>query len=89
MNTTSTTEGTMNLDEYRNEKGKLPAYAWPGGYPLYYLDNKNNVLCPACANKSGMSSAPVAVDTNWEDPHLHCDDCSQRIESAYAEDEVE
>jgi hypothetical protein len=28
----------------------------------------------------------VAIDVNWEDPELHCDNCSGRIESAYAED---
>ena len=66
---------------------KLPKWAWPGGYPLYYLDNENNVLCPACASKDGYESEPVACDVNWEDPDLYCDDCGERIESAYAEEE--
>ena len=34
---------------YRESTGALPAYAWPGGYPFYYLDANNDVLCPACA----------------------------------------
>jgi len=71
----------------RDENGKLPAYVWPGGYPIYYLDNENNVLCPICANKEGMSTEPIAFDVNWEDVSLYCDDCSKRIESAYAEEE--
>lgn len=29
----------------------------------------------------------VAADVNWEDSGLTCDHCSQRIESAYAEQE--
>lgn len=69
------------------ENGKLPAYAWPGGYPLFYLDTDNNTLCPACANKHDMSSGIVDYDANWEDPSLYCDDCGKRIESAYAEDD--
>lgn len=29
----------------------LPAFAWPGGYPIYYLFADGGVCCPACANK--------------------------------------
>lgn len=28
------------------------------------------------------------IDANWEDASLYCDNCSKRIESAYAEDEA-
>lgn len=31
--------------------GLLPAYAWPGGYPIIYLDGNNKVLCATCATK--------------------------------------
>jgi hypothetical protein len=31
------------------DNGKLDAYAWPGGYPIYYLDRRGDVLCPKCA----------------------------------------
>ncbi len=70
--------------------GKLPAYAWPGGYPIFYLTKKDDVLCPDCANAQGRhdDDPVVAHDANWEDPELYCEGCSQRIESAYAEDEV-
>ena len=37
-------------DKTRLEDGKLPSYAWPGGYPIYYLDGSNCILCPDCAN---------------------------------------
>ena len=68
-------------------KGKLPSFAWPGGYPIFYLDNQNNVLCPECANKHNeYSGTIIAHDINWEDNNLYCNDCSKRIESAYNED---
>lgn len=78
---------TKTIKAIRKENnGKLPAWAWPGGYPLYYLDEEDNVLCPKCANKTGYCADVVAYNMNWEDGGLYCDDCSQRIESAYAED---
>lgn len=69
----------------RGDDGKLSRWAWPGGYPIYYLDQENNVLCPDCANKEGYSSPVVAADVNWEDTNLHCDDCSKQIESTYGD----
>ena len=64
----------------------LPGYAWPGGYPMYYLDAENNVLCVKCANDNDDYNAAITgADVNWEDANLHCDHCSERIESAYAD----
>ena len=72
----------------RNEDGTLAEYAWPGGYPLFYLtDDEGDILCPACANKE--ADHPLVADVNYEDPALYCDECGNRIESAYAEDEAE
>lgn len=62
------------------------AYAWPGGYPMYYQDEHDNVLCPKCAEDV---EEELASDVNWEDPDLYCDECGERIESAYSEDLVE
>ncbi len=79
----------MNIDEIKDDDGKLPAYAWPGGYPIYYMDKESNVLCPECANREiDQAQEAIAYDANWEDPSLHCDDCGTRIASAYAEDEA-
>ena len=70
-------------------------YAWPGGYPMYYLTADSGVLCPGCVESAiadGTACDPkdpghiVGHDANWEDPHLYCDGCGERIESAYAED---
>jgi len=87
----------------RDENGNLPAYAWPGGYPVYYLCADGGVLCPTCANKEEQVRTAdehenvdcpdydqwriVAGDVNWEDASLTCDNCNQRIESAYADQE--
>ena len=83
------------LDDIKDSKGNLPKYSSVGCYPLFYLDGENSVLCAECANESEKDSdeidkfKPVACDANWEDPTLFCDNCSERIESAYAEDDTE
>lgn len=78
-----------SLNGTRNEDGTFMTIAWPGGYPLYYYDNENNVLCATCANKKGMSTKVVEADINWEDVALFCDDCGKQIHSAYGDDEEE
>ena len=84
----------------RNDKGQYDTFAWPGGYPIFYLVADNGVLCANCANGLNGSRATesldpqcpdddqwrvIASDVNWEDDSLFCDHCGQRIESAYAE----
>ena len=76
----------------RMSDGTLPKYSSVGCYPLFYLDGENSVLCADCANESDNDDEldkfrPVACDANWEDPSLYCDQCSTRIESAYADDD--
>ncbi len=78
----------------RNEDGTLPAYAWPGGYPVYYVTADGGEMCPACANGGNGSEATedadaedqwrlVANDVHWEGESLWCDHCGGEIESAY------
>jgi hypothetical protein len=69
--------------------GKLPDYAWPGGYQMFYLDKDSSVLCPDCANNNDEEiDAPIVVgDVNWEYENLLCDQCQGRIPSAYSEDD--
>ena len=94
----------MQRKEYvmlkRANKGKLPSFAWPGGYPLFYLCEDGGILCPDCANDSRVreemrvnpkdfpdkSWRISAYDVNWEDGWMLCDNCNERIESAYRED---
>lgn len=79
----------------RNDDGTLASWAWPGGYPIYYLDGNSQVLCPKCANKADKDPdewddwKAQAAGINYEDSALYCDNCSERIESAYAEDETD
>jgi len=76
----------------RDDDGRLSQYAFPGGYPLYYYDKQHSVLCPACARKSDEDAdelegfRPAFVGINYEDADCYCQQCSERIPSAYAED---
>jgi formate dehydrogenase maturation protein FdhE len=73
----------MKMRKYWNRKThKFEKYAWPGGYPIFYFDSENNILCPSCAS-TPASTPVVEADVNYEDAHLHCDDCSKLIEHAY------
>ena len=67
-------------------------YAWPGGYPRFAVTDDGGALCPSCckderdtiAITSGKDGwCVVALDVNWEDPHLLCDVCFKPIDSAY------
>ena len=76
------------IESIRLDDGTLPYHAWPGLYPLFYMDKQGNVLCPTCANRDVDQEAEVIdYDANWEGENLYCDDCGYRIESAYGEDE--
>lgn len=69
--------------------GKLRKLASIGCYPVFYMTRKGQALCADCATEvMHEDTGPVDADVNWEDPDLFCDECSQRIESAYAEDEA-
>lgn len=60
----------------------LPAYAWPGGYPFYYLDHDNCVVCAACATRvEEFSSCIVAAGIEEEPPDdgLQCEQCQAWI----------
>jgi hypothetical protein len=80
-----------------SDDGTLDAYAWPGGYPLYYITADAGCLCPECAEmarREGLTNDRqdtqwyiLAAEVNWEDASLYCDNCEERIESAYAEDD--
>lgn len=74
------------------------AYAWPGGYPLYFITSDGCALSFESARKKFRSIAYAikhrqsdgwkveACEVNWEDPDLRCEHSGERIESAYAED---
>jgi hypothetical protein len=77
-----------------DNNGVYESFAWPGGYPLYYLCNDGEALCPSCMNDSSNPihfDAPddgwriVGCDINWEDESLFCAHCNKQIESVYRE----
>ena len=73
-------------------------YAWPGGYPLYFITSEGGALSFEAAEQNIENIEfsireevydewhIAAVDINWEDINLYCDHTGKRIESAYAED---
>ena len=80
----------MDLPE-RDSQGKLPAYAWPGGYPIIYFAKDMGVLCPKCANEytperdNEDQLKPVACDVYYEGPAEICEHCNAEIPSAYGD----
>ncbi len=76
------------------ETGELDAYTSVGGYPLFYIVGEGDVCCPTCVNDPSTGVDPwcgnkvTAYDINYECVDLYCDDCNERIESAYAEADV-
>jgi len=68
---------------------KLPAHAFPGGYPLYYLDDENCTLCPDCATKDRLDEFNTVTEwsINEEDDTLFCEECNKRIENAWGDDD--
>lgn len=76
-------------------------YAWPGGYPCYFVTQDGAALSFDAVRlewrqivqdylwgrNTGWMIAGIAI--NFEDPELYCDHTNKRIESAYAEDQIE
>lgn len=72
-------------------------YAWPGGYPRYFItsdgaalsfkaaEDNQTLIIDAIDNKSNDGWQVVGCDINWEDSSLYCDHTGERIESAYAD----
>lgn len=73
-------------------------YAWPGGYPLYFLasdgealsfkavkDNLDEIRDSHARNDRTGGWLLIGVDTNWEDGNLTCSHTGDFIESAYGE----
>jgi len=76
----------------RTKDGKPRRFTSVGGYPMVYVAPKyGDVLCPGCADHVEVLAPNMALvaGINWEDASLYCDSCSERIESAYADDDEE
>lgn len=75
-------------------------YAWPGGYPLYFIaadgealsfkavqDNLKEVMRATYSKHYGNDWRVIGVQVNWEDQHLYCGHTDERIQSAYGEED--
>ena len=68
----------------RDSNGKLPAYAWPGGYPIIYITKDGETLCAACAS---VADDVEGADVFYEGAPEECAECCTTIESAYGDPE--
>lgn len=85
-----------SVSEFRAAMRHGP-YAWPGGYPCYFITSDGGALSFAAARAERRNILEsiarriddgwrvVAMDVNWEDGELTCDHTGERIESAYAD----
>ena len=76
---------------------RLGPYAWPGGYPLYWImsdgeaikwsvcKNERRNMLEALARKDQSGWRPIAFDINYEDNDLYCAHTGDKIESAYGD----
>jgi len=74
------------------------AYAWPGGYPLYFVADdgaalsfdsvKENLPQVISSIRHGVRDGwrVVACEINWEDNDLTCEHSGKPIEAAYGEE---
>jgi hypothetical protein len=91
----------MKMMKLADIKARLRAgkYAWPGGYPCYFVTTDGAALSFEAVRDNWLLICEAHIvpgychsgwaiegcDINWEDPDLICDHTGQRIESAYAE----
>jgi len=79
-------------------------YAWPGGYPLFFIMGDGEALSfkAAKSNRRAMLEAlrdkdtrprdqwlPIACEINWEDQSLFCSHTNDKIEAAYEGEETD
>ena len=85
-----------SVSDFRNAMRHGP-YAWPGGYPVYFLTSdggalsfqaakqERRLIIDSIANGYNDGWQVIGMDVNWEDENLICDHTGERIESAYGE----
>lgn len=73
-------------------------YAWPGGYPLYFItadgaaldfqaatDESAQIRDAIIADDTAGGWRVMAMEINYEDTGLFCDHSGRKIECAYGE----
>ena len=86
----------FTVSDFRREL-KTGPYAWPGGYPRFFLlsdgealsfkDAKANarLVMEAIRDRDNSGWRVVGVDVNWEDDNLFSAHSGEKIESAYGD----
>ena len=88
---------TYTVNQFRHDV-RTP-YAWPGGYPTYFVmsdgaslsvaaakSERRNILEAIKDNDSTSGWLPIGLDVNWEDTTLYCTHTGDQIPSAYGDD---
>ena len=73
---------TKKYTKYSNEPNFV-------GYPLWYVIDDYKCQCNECATISKSEGCTVLAQVNYDDDNLWCDECSVKIESAYADEDTE
>lgn len=77
-------------------------YAWPGGYPMYFIcadgealsfeaaeENKDSVIYAIEEGRAMDDWRVIGFVINWENEDLYCVHTNKKIECAYPKDESE
>jgi hypothetical protein len=85
-----------SISDFRKAMRHGP-YAWPGGYPCYFVTSDGAALSFAAAkqecrnileairDQDNSGWRVVGLDVNWDDPGLCCSHTGEKIGSAYAD----
>lgn len=78
-----------SIKKWLHQNGALIAHAWPGGYPVMYLNEQGNTVCPDCANKllhdAFESYKPMTGFLIMEGPNVNCEECKGAFKTAYGD----
>jgi hypothetical protein len=87
----------QSISDFRKAMRNGP-YAWPGGYPVYFITSdgaalsfkaakqeRRNILEALKDNDTRSGWHICGADINWEDCELMCDHTGERIEAAYCD----
>lgn len=86
---------TYTISDFRRDI-RAP-YAWPGGYPRYFLTSdgaaisfegarqNRRLILESIASDCDDGWRVIGCPVNWEDSQLTCDATGNSIESAYGE----
>lgn len=83
-----------------NKALDIGPYAWPGGYPHYFIcsdcepmsfktaqENAGLIRDAIIQNDKHSGWKVIAMDINWEDTELTCSHSNEKIQSAYGSDD--